>query len=137
MPLSRHRKLKPEAMPAFTMLSEAFLTKNTTTATSAIVASTCQKMSRTLRSRRKARALVLKGTAGLQARSNHDAGLEARDPGSLERRREQETALGPQRIGTALQFQRRAHADGALVALAVVADLLHEIKSPVVGETHH
>src|SRR5882672_11427859 len=107
MPLSRHRKLKPEAMPAFTILSEAFLTKNTTTATSAIVARTCQKMSRTLRSRRK--AFMAAG---------------ARPQRSLERRRVEQPALGPQRIGAARQFQRRAHADGALVALAVIADLL-------------
>jgi len=53
MPESRHRNWKPDAMPAFTMLSEALRTKNTTTATRPTVAKACHSKSRTLRSRRK------------------------------------------------------------------------------------
>src|SRR5471030_1675963 len=108
MPLSRHRNLKPDAMPAFTMFCEAFCTKNQTTATIAAVAATCQRISRTLRSRRK---------------------LSSDD--SLERRREHQAALGPQLVLAALQLERRAHADGALVALAGVTDLLDDVVGPV------
>src|SRR5476649_798285 len=114
MPESRPRNLKPDAMPAFTMFCEAFCTKNQTTATIAEVAATCQKMSRTLRSRKKA--------------SSEDL---------LERRREQQAALGPELVAAALQLERRAHADGALEAFAVVSDLLDDVVGPVVGEAHH
>jgi hypothetical protein len=40
-------------MPAFIMFCEAFWTKNQMTATIAAVAATCQRISRTFRSRRK------------------------------------------------------------------------------------
>ena len=53
MPESRHRNWKPDAMPAFTMLSEALRTKNTTTTTRPTVARACHSTSRTLRSRQK------------------------------------------------------------------------------------
>src|SRR5688572_1877645 len=79
MPLSRHRKLKPDAMPAFTMLSEAFLTKNSTTATSAIVASTCQKMSRTLRSRNLRRSAFIVLTPSSLRAPPPQAGEEEED----------------------------------------------------------
>src|ERR1700743_1213759 len=55
----------------------------------------------------------------------------------LERRREEQAALGPELVAAALQLERRAHADGALVALAVVPDLLDDVVGPVVGEAHH
>src|SRR5471032_2607092 len=114
MPESRPRNLKPDAMPAFTMFCEAFCTKNQTTATIAAVAATCQRISRTFRSRRKLSS-----------------------EGSLERRGEQQAALGPQLVLAALELQRRAHADRALVALAVVPDLLDDVVGPVVADPHH
>src|SRR5678815_4295374 len=56
---------------------------------------------------------------------------------SLERRRIEQATLGPQLVGAALQLEGRAHAHGALVAFAVVADLLDGVEHPVVGEPHH
>src|SRR5690242_12421458 len=123
MPLSRHRKRKPEAMPALTMFSDALRTKNQTRAIRTIAPAACHRTSRTLRSRRN---VIMAGSAALQSRSRGVARRwksgsgEPRSQRSLERRREQETALGPQLVVAALQLQRRAHAHGALVALAVV-----------------
>ena len=75
MPESRHRNWKPDAMPAFTMLSEALRTKNTTTATRPTVASTCHSTSRTLRSRRNVviSSPPLGGEAGEGVRTIFDA----------------------------------------------------------------
>src|SRR5215216_2456941 len=56
---------------------------------------------------------------------------------SLERRRIEQATLGPQLVGAALQLEGRAHAHGALVAFAVVSDLLDGVEHPVVGEAHH
>src|SRR6185437_3757608 len=140
MPESRHRNWKPEAMPALTMFSEALRTKNQTRATRTTAPAACQRMSRTLRSRRK---VIMAGSAALQSRSWDVARRwksgsgEPRSRQSLESRREQQAALGPQFVGAALQLQRRAHADGAFVALAIVPDLLDDIVGPVVAEAHH
>src|ERR1700761_6644967 len=110
MPLSRHRNLKPDAMPAFTMFCDAFCTKNQTTATIAAVAAPCQRMSRTLRSRRSA-IIWDRGPPGPPHEMSGPGG--PRSQTSLERRREEQAALGPELVLAALQLERRAHADGA------------------------
>src|SRR3954447_22380155 len=61
--------------------------------------------------------------------------LAAPPPGrkqcSLKRRGEQEPAFGPQFVLAARKLERRAAADGALVGLAVVSDLLDYVVHPV------
>src|SRR5476651_513071 len=106
MPESRPRNLKPDAMPAFTMFCEAFCTKNQTTATIAAVAATCQRISRTLRSRRNA-IIWDRGPPGPHHEMSGPGG--PRSQTSLERRGEQQAAFGPQLVLAALQLQDRAH----------------------------
>src|SRR5579883_3449763 len=120
MPLSRHRNWKPEAMPALTMFSDALRTKNQRRATRTTAPAACHRMSRTLRSRRN---FIVAGSAALQR--------------SLERWAVEQAALGPQLVAAALQLEGRTHADGALVALAVVPHLLDDVVGPVVGQPHH
>src|SRR6478609_1248695 len=58
-------------------------------------------------------------------------------PLSLEGRGEEQAAFGPELVLATLELQLRAHADGALVALAVVPDLLDRVVHPVVRQPHH
>src|SRR5262249_52038111 len=53
---------------------------------------------------------------------------------SLERRGVEEAALGPQLVLAARELQCRAHADRALVGLAVVPDLFDHLVHPVIRQ---
>src|SRR5689334_13698520 len=64
-------------------------------------------------------------------------GVPGQRTDSLERRGEQQSALGPQLVLAARELERRAHADRALVGFAVVSDLLDGVVHPVVRQPHH
>jgi FAD binding domain len=54
---------------------------------------------------------------------------------SAEWHRVHEAALAPERVDAALDLERRAHADIALEAVAIVPDLLHDLVGEVVGQS--
>src|ERR1700719_2417640 len=62
------------------------------------------------------------------------AGTDAQGAGSAERRPVLQAALGPQRVETAHDLQRRTLADVAFENFAVIADVLDDAIDPVVGE---
>src|SRR5476649_227006 len=53
---------------------------------------------------------------------------------SAHRRRDHRAALGPERIDAAAELERRALAEIALEALAVIADLLDDVVGPLLVE---
>ena len=68
------------------------------------------------------------------ARPQTPSAVSLRDLGSADRRRVLDTALGPQFVQTAFDFERRAQSDVPLEQLAVVADLFHDADGPVLGQ---
>src|SRR5882757_11300321 len=100
-----------------------------------VIASGKSRLTRASKQQAKFRAAPFRTSPGRANRANENRRPvgrrllfgSAKRPVLADRRGVLQAALGPQLVEAALDLERRSHADVAVEAFAVVADLLHDI----------